>query len=588
MRRLGAWALGGVLLLFSGRAPADEPVRPPRRAPTAEDLELAKRLFHNGNELRRAGDCERALEFYRRSRALVPSVPNTVNAAFCLNELKRYDEALELYEELMVRFSEELSEEDRLSLAPVMTTLRRAVATLDISSNTTGLVVIDGRPRGRLPLPTALRVLSGRHTLRVIADGFEPFERTVQLSAGETTRIDALLKPLSHRGSLRVESSAPATVFIDGAPVDAAPWQGALPPGRHVYWTRGRTHGSAPTVVTVVEGQVVKVRARSEPLGPELRVRVEPPSAELSIDGVRLNQATWQGRLPRGRHRFEAAEVGYKTVSMSDDLAREAELVLTLEVDWGHPRWRRGARTLRVEALVGFAMAPGLGSDAEASCDVYACPENDIALGALAAGRFGYQLDAHFSIEAGIGYLAFRTGVSRAVSAGFAPTTGAPQIQTRYLIKDEILLAGPFASVGASATWPLGKRLFVGLGGHLGGWFVAGSDRATGSIAGAGEQQAIFVEGSGTTTRSTDVLVMLDGRLATTIGGIGVTAGFAATAFLLPGPAGTLGDVEPSGDCTAARLLGCAPGEPFLRDREEATHGLFVALGPYVSASHHF
>ena len=137
-------------------------------APTEAQLEEAKRLFRDGNELRRTGDCQRALELYLRSRALVPSVPNTINAAFCLNELKRYDEALELYEELMVRFSAELSEEDRLSLAPVMGTLREQVASLDISSNTTGLVVIDGRPRGRLPLPTALRVLAGRRTLRVI------------------------------------------------------------------------------------------------------------------------------------------------------------------------------------------------------------------------------------------------------------------------------------------------------------------------------------------------------------------------------------------------------------------------------------
>jgi hypothetical protein len=124
----------GALLLIASRGIADGAPRASgsRAAPTPAQLEEAKRLFREGNELRRTGDCERALELYLRSRAIVASVPNTINTAFCLNELKRYDEALELYEELMVRFSAELSEEDRLSLSPVMNTLRQQTASLDI------------------------------------------------------------------------------------------------------------------------------------------------------------------------------------------------------------------------------------------------------------------------------------------------------------------------------------------------------------------------------------------------------------------------------------------------------------------------
>jgi hypothetical protein len=43
-----------------------------------------------------AGDSERALDFFIRSRELYPSPQNTINVALCLTELQRYDEALEL------------------------------------------------------------------------------------------------------------------------------------------------------------------------------------------------------------------------------------------------------------------------------------------------------------------------------------------------------------------------------------------------------------------------------------------------------------------------------------------------------------
>src|ERR1700677_2207222 len=79
-------------------------------APVGADGQLreAKALFQEGNTRRRAGDLPGALEFYLRSRAVVPSMPNTFNAAYCLLQLGRIDEALELYEEVLIRFRGEV------------------------------------------------------------------------------------------------------------------------------------------------------------------------------------------------------------------------------------------------------------------------------------------------------------------------------------------------------------------------------------------------------------------------------------------------------------------------------------------------
>ena len=68
--------------------------------------------------LLQANDVERALAYFLRSRAEQASAKNTGNAAICLSRLGRYDEALEMYEELLLRFSGDLDAEDRATLGP--------------------------------------------------------------------------------------------------------------------------------------------------------------------------------------------------------------------------------------------------------------------------------------------------------------------------------------------------------------------------------------------------------------------------------------------------------------------------------------
>jgi tetratricopeptide (TPR) repeat protein len=101
----------GLVTLARAQPAEREPAPVAAKTETASDsaLEQAKALFHKGNLLRKTGDCQRALELYLQSRALVPSVPNTLNAAFCLNQLGRFDEALETYETALLEFESELT-----------------------------------------------------------------------------------------------------------------------------------------------------------------------------------------------------------------------------------------------------------------------------------------------------------------------------------------------------------------------------------------------------------------------------------------------------------------------------------------------
>jgi PEGA domain len=178
----------------------------------ASQLVQAKELFRRGVALLNAGQTEPALEAFLRSRAVLPSSKNTVNAAICLERLGRYDEAFELYQEVVARFAGDLAPEDRENLAPVIAALRKKIGYLELSANAAGAVTVAGRPRGVLPFNAALPILPGRQTIRIQKDGYDPFESTVELRAGDTKRMNARLEPWVAQVGSSLEEAEPARV----------------------------------------------------------------------------------------------------------------------------------------------------------------------------------------------------------------------------------------------------------------------------------------------------------------------------------------------------------------------------------------
>ncbi|HEY2736648.1 MAG TPA: PEGA domain-containing protein, partial [Polyangiales bacterium] len=66
-------------------------------------------------------------------------------------------------------------------------------ALLDVASTPVGaLVFIDGQPSGVTPLSRP--IAPGRHTLRVVVDGFDVHEQTIELGRGELRRLELHLQ----------------------------------------------------------------------------------------------------------------------------------------------------------------------------------------------------------------------------------------------------------------------------------------------------------------------------------------------------------------------------------------------------------
>ncbi len=575
--------------------PADdaEPPQPPAPSPPppapaeSPELERAKELHRRGLALLRAGDVERALDYFQRSRAVFPSAPNVTNVAICLERLERFDEALEAYEVLLTDHADALAAEDRAAIAPAMLRLRGKVASLWITASEAGSVLVDGRERGKLPLAVPLRVLGGKHVVRIQKPGFEPWEQTVTAAVGETVTLDARLVALANVGILRIESSEVASVIVDGADVGQTPWEGPLSPGRHLVWLRAGERGSAPQELILVEGQIVLARPALVALGPEVRLAVTPATAAIFIDDLRLGTGTWTGRLTEGEHLLRVSERGYveqrRTLVASPGAAPE-QLSVRLAVDHEHPRWPRPVAPgqVWVDALVGYAGSHTMGAGAEASCPAQ-CTGDPVTHGVMGALRVGYRFPPQLSIELGVGYAFFGTALRRLYREPFA---GGEHLVS-YQLDDRPLVRGPFLAPGLGYRYRVTDWLALEGRAALGILFAAASNdvtavvATTGAVVDAGVAQRDL-------QRTVTIFVMPSLGAELTFGAVSVGAGLGAAMFPLEGPALANGPLfaRASPDPAERGAVGNAPASDAIAG--ERAWGPLVLWVPHLRGGYAF
>jgi hypothetical protein len=488
------------LMLASPGAASAQPVvsdGPSTQAAAAIAAE-AKELNKNGIAMLDASDFERALDYFLRSRAVLATTKNTTNAAITLERLGRFDESLELYEELLLKYAGGLDDEDRAAIGPAMEALRQKVGSAEISSNVGGTVFIDGRPRGKLPLNTPLRVLAGNHTVRVTRVGFKDFEATFTVDAAKSAGVDAKLEPLKGVGQVLVQDvgGTKADVYVDGVKLGTTPWEGSLPPGKHLIWLRdGDARGSLPTWVQVIDGQAALAQLSTRPLGPELTIRVVPRTAAFEVDGVELGTGSWQGRLPAGSYRVAASEPGYFSSTQRLELTPTKEtkdVTLELKVDASHPRWPRNGGAFVADVFGGPMLGPSLNGGYEDGCPDQ-CESRSVPFGFQVGARAGYRFPVRVAIELAAGYMSLRQTVERSESSTFDAVPGAAPTTVRYDLVDDVHVHGPFVGVGFSWRGELG-RFYLGTRASAGVLVASARDPISGTARTTGESVAVFAQ----------------------------------------------------------------------------------------------
>lgn len=572
-----------------------EVTQAPPASPEDEKLARAKELFRRADALRVAGDCLEALPLYAESRALVPSVPNTLNAAICAAQSDRGGEALELYAGLLSGHRDRLSQDELRSVQAEMTRLRAVLGQLDVSGEPGALLVVDGRRRGELPLVGPIYVRPGAQEVRVVKQGYEPLSTTVAIRAGEMTKLQATLRPLTASGRVVVAGPEGAELWVDGSPVGELPFEGLFAPGKHTHQIIGDGVGSSLASMTVVAGQTVRLAPELAPLGPPLVVATQPPEAELVVNGVAVTGGRWQGRLPAGAVAFEARAEGYLATRQELTLAAgdpSQRLELKLEVDRSHPRWAPVEKGLEgrfwLEAVGGPMFGPELEGGASASCATAVACDASVLIGWSLGVRAGYELPFGLGFELSAGYLAFGQDLDRTLRDPFVDTTGTAQ-QVDYALRDQRRLRGGYVLGGLGYRYPVIDGFEIR--GHLavGPVFLSGRDVVSGEAILGGQRAPVGVVGSGRANLGVGLLLAPSIDVGYELDGFVFGIGLQANILPLDGPSSELGDVVQLDPCDASAQPtppSCAPNETLVGDEE--IYGPHVSFSPLLHAGYRF
>ena len=146
-------------------------------------------------------------------------------------------------------------------------------------------VYLDGRRQGTTPLRISSQ--PGRRSLTFELDGYTSVQRTLNLSPGETRRVDERLERDVRTGSLRFESSpSGAEVFVDGRFLGTTPvGSREFDPGRYEVTFERSGYRTERRTVQVSVGSSDTVRANLAPLTGSIAVTANVGGAEVYLDG---------------------------------------------------------------------------------------------------------------------------------------------------------------------------------------------------------------------------------------------------------------------------------------------------------------
>jgi hypothetical protein len=199
---------------------------------TAASAQDANALKQTGDQAMDAKRYAEALDAYERANALSPNPVFDYNRGRALEFLGRYPEAIAAYERFQSQASPQLKARVA-KLDDLLRQLRAKVSTVNVHANVPGRLLIGGKDMGNAPA-TNVRVTAGKTTIEVMADGYFPFRRDIDLAGGRTTDIEANLAARDVSGYLVVRSSvAESTVLVDGRGIGLVPTETVLPAGTH-------------------------------------------------------------------------------------------------------------------------------------------------------------------------------------------------------------------------------------------------------------------------------------------------------------------------------------------------------------------
>jgi hypothetical protein len=196
---------------------------------------------------------EDALEAYSASYKLSPNPALHYNRARAFEALGRYPEALSAYE----AFAHDAPPDLRAKVPGLdghIAGVRKRVSTLTLNVPVKGARVI---LRDVVVATTAapLRLNAGKAKLEVTADGYQRYEKELDLPGGESLTVDVTLVPQAGDGTLVIGAEPAASLAIDGKSFGTTPVEAKLPSGSHTVTLSRSGYVTRTTTIVLASGE---------------------------------------------------------------------------------------------------------------------------------------------------------------------------------------------------------------------------------------------------------------------------------------------------------------------------------------------
>ncbi len=194
-----------------------------------------------------------------------------------------------------------------------------STGSVTITSTPTGAYVsIDG---GTTEItPWTYQVAPGSHQVEVDFPGYQAYVTTVNVAAGGTSQVNAILSPVPNPGLIAIDSTPQgADIYVDGNFNGETPFTvGGLTPGPHQVVLVFPGYAPYTATVQVQAGQTASVNAilaqvTLTGLG-DINVASQPSGASIYLDGV------YQGiTVPDNIITLQAVQAGSHTIVLSEN-----------------------------------------------------------------------------------------------------------------------------------------------------------------------------------------------------------------------------------------------------------------------------
>jgi hypothetical protein len=266
------------------RAFAQTAARPGAAKPLAQALTgSAKADYDAGKVLASDGDFAGALikfdSAYQKSKD-----PRLLwNVAFCEKNMRHYSRVMSILTRYLAEGTGYLTDADRKEAKDLVATLTPFTTSATFKVSQDGAqIFVDDAPVGVSPLAAPVVLDIGERHIRVIKDGFKPYEKSVPVGGSASVTVDVTLERELHEGHLIVNAPPNAALDLDDKPVGTGKFDGTIATGGHQL--RATAPGMRPfqTEIVIQDKETRSVDIVLERLaGPDLpRIR-----AAIGCDG---------------------------------------------------------------------------------------------------------------------------------------------------------------------------------------------------------------------------------------------------------------------------------------------------------------